>query len=133
MGIITEEWRQLMTARIKKAVCMLLLLGLSLSAIPAAAQDITGSIVGIVKDPSGAVVPGATVTVKDMGKDIVVRTVTTNEEGAYSVPLLQIGRYSVTVEATGFKTFTKTGIEVNVNDRLTMDATLEVGTASEVI
>jgi hypothetical protein len=122
-----------MSARIKKVVCMCLLLGLCLGATPAAAQDITGSIVGIVKDQSGAVVAGATVTVKDTAKNIVVRTVTTNEEGAYSVPLLLIGRYSVTIEAPGFKTFTQTAIELNVNDRLTVDAALEVGTASEVI
>ncbi|MFP5264552.1 MAG: carboxypeptidase regulatory-like domain-containing protein [Blastocatellia bacterium] len=122
-----------MSARTNKLICMCLLLGLCLSAAPAAAQDITGSIVGIVKDPTGALVPGATVTVRDEAKNIVVRTVTTNEEGAYSVPLLLIGHYSVTIEAAGFKTFTQRGIELNVNDRLTVDATLEVGTASEVI
>src|SRR5882672_2866101 len=55
----------LMSARIKKGISFLALLGLALGAIPAAAQEITGSIVGIVKDSHGAVVAGATVTIRN--------------------------------------------------------------------
>jgi len=111
---------------------MLLLLGFAFTAIPAAAQDITGSIVGFVKDPQGAAVPGATVTVKDQAKG-VVRTVTTNEEGSYSAPLLLIGRYSVTIEASGFKKYTRSDIELNVNDRIAVDVTLEAGGVNEEV
>ena len=112
---------------------MLLLLGFAFTAIPAAAQDITGSIIGIVRDPQGAAVAGATVTVKDEAKGIVVRTVTTNEEGSYAAPLLLIGRYSVTVEATGFKRYTRSDIELNVNDRISVDVTLEAGGVNEEV
>ena len=71
----------------------------------ALAQDITGSIVGLVRDSGGASIAGAMVTIKDTDKNIVVRTVTTNSDGAYSAPLLPVGHYSVTVEAPNFKKF----------------------------
>src|SRR5262245_22600854 len=97
------------------------------------AQDITGSIVGLVKDSGDAAVAGATVTIKDTDKNVVVRVVTTNSEGAYSAPLLLIGHYAVTIEAPNFKKFSRSNIELNVNDRLTVDATLEVGQVTEVV
>jgi outer membrane receptor protein involved in Fe transport len=122
-----------MSARIKKAISFLVLLGLAVGAIPAAAQEITGSIVGIVKDPHGAVVAGATVTIRNTDKNIVARTINANDEGSYSAPFLPAGHYSVTVEATGFKKFVKTDIDLNVNDRIAVDATLEAGAVSEEI
>lgn len=122
-----------MSARLRDAICMALLVGLAFGAIPAAAQDITGSIVGIVTDASGAVVAGATVTIRNTDRNVVARTLTTNEAGSYSAPLLLAGHYSVTVEATGFKKFVKTGIELNVNDRIAVDATLEAGAVSEEV
>ncbi|MBO0858826.1 MAG: carboxypeptidase regulatory-like domain-containing protein, partial [Chloracidobacterium sp.] len=99
----------------------------------ALAQDITGSIVGLVKDSGGASIAGAMVTIKDTDKNVVVRTVTTNSEGAYSAPLLPVGHYSVTVEASNFKKFSRTNIELNVDARLTVDATLEVGQVTELV
>jgi hypothetical protein len=109
----------------------LLLVGVS---VPRAlAQDITGSIVGLVKDTSGAAIAGATVTITDINKNIVVRTVTTDSNGAYSVPLLLIGHYTATIESPNFKKFSRTNIELNVNDRLTLDAILEVGQVTEVV
>ena len=56
----------------------------------ALAQDITGSIVGLVKDSGGASIAGAMVTITDTDKNVIVRTVTTNSEGAYSAPLLPV-------------------------------------------
>src|SRR6266480_399946 len=56
----------------------------------AVAQEITGSIVGTVKDSNGGAVSGATVTLTDSDKKIVVRTVTTNDNGEFSVPLLPV-------------------------------------------
>ena len=62
-------------------------------------QEITGSIVGSVRDSNSAAVPGATVTVSDPSKsDLVVRTVTTNDDGTFSVPNVQISTYTITVE-----------------------------------
>jgi hypothetical protein len=122
-----------MSVRIKKAIRFLALLGLVLGAIPAAAQESTGSIVGIVKDPNGAVVAGATVTIRNTDKDIVARTVNANDEGSYSAPFLLAGHYSVTVEAAGFKKYVKNDIDLNVNDRIAVDATLEPGAVSEEV
>jgi hypothetical protein len=121
-----------MSVRMKTSVCLFLLV-IGLSLIRVMAQDITGSIVGVVRDQNGAAVVGATVTIKDTDKNIVVRTIKTDSYGAYSAPLLRVGHYSVTIEAPGFKQFTQTGIELNVNDRLTVDAALQVGGASEVV
>src|SRR4051812_29765140 len=69
----------------------------------ALSQEITGSIVGSVRDASGAAVKGATVTVTDPATKQVVRTITTNDDGAYAARDLHAQVFDVTVEATGFK------------------------------
>ena len=97
------------------------------------AQNVTGSIQGTVLDPAGAEVPNATVIVTNADQNIVVRTVTTDEHGLYSVPLLPVGRYSVSVEIKGFKKAVRSGIVLNVSDRLGINFTLEVGAVTEVI
>ncbi|MCV4600630.1 carboxypeptidase-like regulatory domain-containing protein, partial [Escherichia coli] len=81
-------------------------------------QEITGSIVGSVKDTTGAVVPGATVTITDPSKgDLVVRRTTTNENGEFSVPNLQVSTYNITVEAPNFKKTVQAGIKLDVGQR----------------
>src|SRR6266700_4265687 len=69
----------------------------------AVAQEITGSIVGTVKDSNGAAVAGATVTVTDTEKKIVVRTVQTNSDGEYAVRDLPVTTYDLAIEAPNFK------------------------------
>jgi hypothetical protein len=97
-------------------------------------QEISGSIVGTVKDNAGAAVAGATVTVMDHAKDnLVVRTVTTNDSGEFSVPNIQIGKYSVRVEAPNFKRTTQTDIEVQVGQRRPVDITLAAGRIEESV
>jgi hypothetical protein len=86
-----------------------------LPAIPALGQNLTGQISGVVKDPSGAVIPNAAVTVTNTDQNLVVRTLKSGAQGEYTVPLLTVGRYSVKVEAPGFQTRTVKDIEVNVN------------------
>ncbi len=75
---------------------------LGLSAV-AFAQEITGSINGTVKDSVGAAVNGATVTITDSDKKVVVRTLSTNDDGEFSAPLLPVAFYDITVEAPNFK------------------------------
>jgi hypothetical protein len=94
-------------------------------------QEFRGTIAGTVTDPNGAVVPGATVTVKNTATN-VVNTVTTNSEGSYTVPLLSPGTYMVSVTGSGFKTSTTENVAVRVDDRLTLDFQLQVGTSAEV-
>src|SRR5215813_2641538 len=96
-------------------------------------QEITGSIVGTVKDANGSGVSGATVTVTDRAKQVVVRTVTTNDAGEFSVPLLPVSLYDITVEAANFKKHLDEGVKLNVNERRTIDVTLETGNISETV
>ena len=69
----------------------------------AVAQEITGSIVGTVKDSNGAAVAGATVRITNSDTKLAVRTVTTNDDGEFTVPMLPVAFYDITLEATGFK------------------------------
>lgn len=100
----------------------------------AAGQEITGSIVGTVKDAAGGSVAGASVTITDPTKDnLAVRTATTSDDGTFSVPNLQPGVYNVIVEATNFKKGTYTDLKVDVGQRRPIDVTLEAGSISETV
>jgi len=105
-------------------VLMLFVLALTPSVI---AQDINGSIAGTVQDGTGAGVPGAKVSVTNTDQNQMVRSVTTDNSGNFSAPLLPIGKYAVTAEAKGFKKATQKDITLNVNDKLTVNLKLEVG------
>ena len=96
------------------------------------AQDVTATIVGTVTDPSGAPVSGATVTVTNTGTN-VAQKFTTDASGNYTAPLLPVGRYDIAVEAQGFKREVKSGIVLNVNDRLTINVGLELGSTTEQV
>lgn len=96
-------------------------------------QETTGTINGTVKDTTGAVVAGATVTFTDEEKNVVVRTVTTGDEGNFSAPLLPVGLYTVTIEAAGFKKSAQTGVKLDVNSRRGVDVELEPGSLEEVV
>src|SRR5712664_3225547 len=88
--------------------------------VVAAAQEFRGSITGRVTDANGAVVPRATVSLKNSETNVPATT-TTNGEGSYDFPLLISGKYSLTVTAQGFSSATRDGIEVRVADKLTLD------------
>lgn len=110
-----------------------LALGLALVlATSAAAQIDTASIVGTVRDTSGAVLPGVTVTVtlEDSG---VMSTGTTNSAGQYVFPALRIGRYSVAAELQGFKRAVQRDVQLSVQDRVEVDFSLDVGAISEEV
>jgi len=98
----------------------------------AVGQEITGNIAGTVTDVSGAAVPNATVTVKNINTN-VVKTYKTDGEGRYVATLLPIGIYSVAVDAKGFSKYLKTNIELNVNERVTVSPQLKVGTSDQVV
>src|ERR1044072_8841581 len=99
----------------------------------AAAQEITGGIVGTVTDANGAAVKGATVNVTGAAKKTVVRTVTTNDEGQYDVRDLPVTLYEVSVEAPSFKKHVESGVQVNVGKRRQLDISLQVGNVEEVV
>ena len=100
-------------------------------AISVSGQEYRGTISGTVTDPNGAVVPGAKVAVKNVNTNIAVNVVT-NESGAFTVPFLVPGAYSVSVVGDGFKTSTRENVEVKVDDRISLEFKLEIGTSAEV-
>jgi len=96
-------------------------------------QNVTGTILGTVTDSKGDAVANATVTITNTDQNIAVRTVTTDQQGQYVVPLLPVGRYRVTAEATGFKKAIQAGIVLNVNDKVAVNLALEVGAVTETV
>ena len=99
---------------------------------PAAAQEITGSISGVVRDSSGAVTPNVKVTVTNVGTN-VAKIVTTGPSGAYRVPFLFFGTYRVTGELEGFKTTQVDNVVLSTSEENRVDLTMTVGQVSEVI
>jgi len=97
-----------------------------------AAQTSTSQISGTVRDSSAAVVPGAAVTLVNEATGITQKQSTT-EAGVYAFPSIPVGTYTLRVEATGFKTFARTGNTVQVGTPATVDVTLEVGAAAETV
>jgi hypothetical protein len=99
-----------------------------------AAQDATtGSISGTIKDPSGALIKGATVSILNTDRNAVERTIMTNNAGFYTAGSLPLGHYVVKVEDAGFKTESLTGIELHVGDTLTVNSQLTTGSASDTV
>jgi hypothetical protein len=96
------------------------------------AQEITGSISGVVHDPSGAVLPNATVVATRVESQSPFST-TTNELGLYSFPTLPTGTYQLSVQASGFRKYVGTGITLHVNERLAVDVTLQVGAVTQQV
>ncbi len=112
-------------------VCALVASGL-FSAVPLSAQAVYGSIVGTVLDATGAAMPGAKVTIRNIERD-VTNTTTTNESGNYSQRYLIAGRYQVRVEAPGFKTFVQDNIGVSVDSEARLDVRLQVGEVTQTL
>src|ERR1022692_921984 len=100
-----------------------------LAALSLSAQTFRGTILGTVTDPSGAVIPGVKVTVKNTGTGLE-RTTETSADGSYSLPELPIGTYTVTVVQSGFDTFVATGETVDVATERRVDASLKAGQVS---
>src|SRR6266852_5948624 len=109
-------------------VALALCFGLTGTAV---AQEITGSIAGTVKDANGAAVQGATVTITNSDTKLVVRTINTNDDGEFSAALLPVAYYDVTVEATSFKKHIDERVNLNVNERRSVNVALEAGNVTE--
>jgi len=102
------------------------------SALHAQSQAINGTIEGVVRDGTGAVLPGASVNVSnlDTGQQ---RTMTTNADGGYRAVLLSLGSYRVKAELQGFKTIERTGITLSAGQTAVVNFAMEVGGVAEVV
>ncbi len=94
--------------------------------------DVTGSLLGTVRDSSSAAVVGARVVATNIETNFSKESVST-AEGEYRILALRPGSYKVTVTAPGFDQFVGTGIDLKVNDQLRVDVTLRIGTVKESI
>ena len=98
--------------------------------IPLNAQVTTATIYGVVHDPSGAVLPGAKVTVTNQGTNLA-REVASDERGEFAVPALPAGRYTVKIELGSFKTSTNQGLELGAGQTVRQTYALELGQVAE--
>ena len=113
------------------ALAALLLLG-AMDVAHLEAQAVNATILGTVMDTSRAVLPGATIEVKNVGTGVVQTTVS-NGQGRYNVPALVIGNYEVQVSLQGFQTSVRKGITLRVGSENVVDFTLPVGQISETV
>lgn len=122
MAIRNKIWRQLLAVLLVYAVSF----GI------AYAQVSTGQIIGRVTDSSGNVIPGANVTVTNVGTGVVSRSVT-DAHGQYRVLELPIGNYTVSVRATGFAKTDMSAEALNINQSLLINVTMKVGSDTQTV
>jgi hypothetical protein len=119
---IWKKWKQLFAAFLVCAVSVGLAYG----------QVSTGQILGTVTDPSGSVIPGASVTVTNVGTGVVWRT-TSDTQGEYKVPQLPIGNYTVTVKAAGFSQVKTVPQTLDINHSLLINVKLSIGGTTQTV
>jgi hypothetical protein len=102
-----------------------------LLALPLFASD-GGSLLGTITDPSGTVVPGAKVTATETATS-VTQSITTDGHGFYSFQSLAVGRYDIEINKAGFKPLRRTGVVIDVNSKVVVDASLTIGEKSDTI
>ncbi|MBS1825067.1 MAG: carboxypeptidase regulatory-like domain-containing protein [Acidobacteria bacterium] len=95
-------------------------------------QDPRGNITGQITDSTGALIPKVSVSVANLDTN-VTQVVHSNEQGRYQALFLPVGRYRVTAELTGFKTWSRPSIDVRIADRLQLDIVMELGNVAESI
>jgi Carboxypeptidase regulatory-like domain len=110
-----------------RAVCCLAFLVFTVEA-----QEFRGTVLGRVTDTSGGVIANCEVTITNEGTNTVVKT-TTTAAGAYTVPFLIPGSYTVSVQAAGFRTYQRPGVVVQVQERVEINAVLEPGVVTEAV
>src|SRR5262245_54033078 len=113
-------------------ISSLVLLGFAICTQLTFAQVNTATISGTVHDASGAVLPGANVTIQNQDTGIS-RTVISNETGRYSAPALGLGNYQVTVQLPGFQGQVRSGIALTVGREAVVDFTLAVGAVAQTL
>ncbi len=119
-------------ARRRSLACTLMLGLMLLAGTSLLAQGITGTITGTVTDPSGAAVPAATVTVRQVSTNSV-HVVTTSDDGSFTATQLPPGDYTVEVEHQGFQHVRQTGVHLTIDQTVTLAPVLPLGAVSETV
>src|SRR5262249_24795456 len=109
-----------------------ILLGVLCTVSAVLAQSVTGTVGGVVRDPTGAVVPGVKVTAINMGTRASFRA-TANSEGQYAIRALPVGEYRLEAETPGFRKFESASIRLQVDEIARVDIALAIDTAAESI
>jgi Carboxypeptidase regulatory-like domain len=115
---------------VAQAVLVLLAIGLVVGV--RAQSSTTGSITGTVRDPQGAAVPNAEITITDENTG-ASRKVTTNDDGFFNAPSLPAGTYSLSTSPSGFKTTVATAVNLHVNENKVVNIDVQVGQVSETV
>jgi hypothetical protein len=110
--------------------CVALLLGMV--SVPLSAQLDRGTVTGVITDPSGAVIPGVQISIRNTATSAAYRS-SSNETGQYTVPNLPVGDYQMVFEATGFKKLIRSGVTVGVGAVLRVDVPLQLGPTADSI
>src|SRR5207247_4692457 len=123
MGVTTRVFEKVLTA---------IVILIAFEACLVFAQTSTATILGVVKDTTGALIPGVSITVKhtDTGQ---TRTAISSETGDYNVPLLPVGEYELTTTMPSFKQEVRRGINLVVGQQAVINLTLEVGAPEEKV
>ena len=123
-----------MKSRSRLTTMAVALLALGVIARPVSAQITTGTVSGTVKDPQGAVIPGATVTLVNEGQGTRSAPVVTNATGDFVVVNVAPGTYTLEVELASFKTLKRSGLAVSPGSRVAVsDLTLDLGGTTEIV
>jgi hypothetical protein len=115
---------------VSRAAFMALMLSVAVTS--AAGQTVGATMTGRVTDPSGAVIPGATVTITNTGTS-AARSILTGENGLYRSVNLQPGSYDVSVDLPGFSTSSRKGVTLNVGAELTLDFQLSISAVTQTV
>ncbi|MBY0375591.1 MAG: carboxypeptidase-like regulatory domain-containing protein, partial [Bryobacteraceae bacterium] len=107
-------------------------LSLLIVAAPAWPQALNGTLVGTITDGSGAIVPNAKVTLLEVNTNLS-RASATNESGNYSFVNLPQGRYTVTIEQSGFRKASRENVELTINSTVRVDVQLQTGQINEQV
>src|SRR5438445_2347724 len=133
--VVGNNFKEKKSMRVRTMLASTILAWLALAFLAAptvTAQTFRGTILGTVTDPSGAVVSGAKVTVRNVATGLE-RTTQTSADGSYSVPELPIGTYTVTITQSGFQTAVTTGVVVDVASERRVDAQLKTGQVATTV
>jgi len=118
--------------RFRSSTCFLLFSVVSFFGSSSLQADVTGSILGVVRDATQAVVANARIVATNAETNLNRETVSA-ADGSYRILALPAGTYKVTATASGFQQFTTSGIDVKVNDQLRVDVTLQVGSVQQEV